>query len=166
MEFGGQLYQKMKNKILESWSLTKRIVEHKQVFLLWLNPCQFFAWHYTHGDMFFNWKLGGRNSLRFLKISHDILPFCYFLLMMCTGNLTTVNSLYQLYQILNGYGFLWLSFLQLYIRFLLVRTFQESFVINDSCITNFAIGMLQYIDLSDMQCSWTEIFHCLVMSCS
>jgi hypothetical protein len=147
--------------------LSKRIVEHKQVLLLWLKPCQISLLGIILMEICFligNWVAGTRSG--FLKISHDILPFCYFLLIMCTGNLTTVNSLYQLCQILNGCGLLWRSFLQLYIGFLLVRTFQESSVINDSCITNLAIGMLQYIDLSDMQCSWTETFHDLIMPCS
>lgn len=66
---------------------------------------EFFAWHYTHGDnFFFKWKLDGRNTLRFLKILHDILLFCYFLLIICTGNLTAMNSWYQLCQIVNGCG--------------------------------------------------------------
>lgn len=85
--------------------LSKRIVEHKQAFLLWLKQCQNSLLGIILMEIiFFKWKLDGRNTLWFLKILHDILLFCYFLLIICTGNLTAMNSWYQLCQIVNGCG--------------------------------------------------------------
>lgn len=75
------------------WVLSKRIVEHKQAFLLWLKQCQNSLLGIILMEIiFFKWKLDGRNTLWFLKILHDILLFCYFLLIICTGNLTAMNS--------------------------------------------------------------------------
>jgi hypothetical protein len=48
----------------------------------------------------------------------------------------------QLSKTVNGCGPLRLSFLQLHIGFLLVRIYQEIFVMNNSCMTiNFAVGI-------------------------